>query len=77
MDNTAQEVGTLLLNMALDAPPPATVPDALPPVAGPLDAAYAALVSAINSDDQLNDAACKAMWQARQTLTSQAILEKL
>jgi hypothetical protein len=42
---------TLLLNMALDVPPPVYVPDETPPIRGPLDAAYAALVAAANAGD--------------------------
>lgn len=71
------EIGTLVLSTALDTPPSATIPDAMPPVAGALDAAYAALVSAINSDDQRNDVDCQTSWQARQPLAVEAIEEML
>lgn len=49
------DFGTLLLNMALDAPPPVHVPDEMPPVRSPMDAIYAAMVAAANVGDAATD----------------------
>ena len=72
-DDADSPVPDLLLGMALDAPPPVTVPDEMPPVRGPLDAVYAALVAAANASDAQSDAEAYEAYQRRQGLYRKAI----
>lgn len=63
------DFGTLLLNMALDVPPPVPVPDAMPPVCSLLDdAIWAAIVAAANERDCANDAEVRRFYEERQAL---------
>lgn len=71
------DVGTLLLGMALDVPPPVTVSDAMPAAESVLDAANAALFAAIMTDDAANDARSYAMWRERQNIVLEMIREAL
>jgi hypothetical protein len=65
-DAETLDMGTLLLNMALDAPPPVTVADAMPPVGCPLDAIYAAIVVAANGADAERNVEAQKLYEDRQ-----------
>ena len=65
-DAETLDMGTLLLNMALDVPPPVTVADAMPPVGCPLDAIYATIVVATNGVDAERSVETRKLYEDRQ-----------